>query len=94
METNCDQTQEVTYMTSIFDKDKDGCVHIHISDAQYYFPIGNGPEELKKLDKSMHTVPAEQIEILQKLYPKSWEKYKFIGKNEVRYSISWEIPTH
>lgn len=91
-ETNCDQIQEVTYMTSIFDKDENGMT-IHISDAQCYFPIGNGPEELRKLDKSMYPVPAEQMEILRKLYPKSWQKYKFCGKNEVRHSFTWEIPT-
>ena len=93
METNCGQEPEVTYMTSVWDKDEEGSRStIIISGPQCYFPMMRGPENLQKLNESLSSVPDEQIEILKKLYPKSWEKYHFQGRGTL--SFSWEIPAH
>lgn len=48
-----------------------------ISGKRCYYPMINGPEEVMGLSEDMDSVPEQQINILKKLYPNSWQNVKF-----------------
>lgn len=98
METNYDNgdhnlTSEstITYTTDIFTKDDRGLT-ILLKEDRCYFPMLQGPQELRKLSGTMESVPEEQVQILQALYPNSWAAYKFAQCSDTGWEVGRMIP--
>ena len=82
-----DEYPLIEYGHSICNKDdaNNSGVNIIIEGACLFYPMTNAPDAMRKLTVDMATIPVEQQEILQGLYPNSWKNYKFTAERRAAY---------